>query len=167
VAAPTFVVSESNGATPTITDNVPSTQFAATDTASAAGVALANPVADGANSYEKWQRFKLTGAATTGIISTSVYYGAAVQDNAGSTGTVNLMFTTNHSYVTPVATASTIATTNANTATSAPGTSITAPANTVSSYSGYVTEQLQFTGSAAGGPCIFASPYRTFQVIWD
>lgn len=167
LSAPTFQVSESNGATPTVTDNVPSTQFAATDTASASNVALNNPIAAGANSYEKWQRFKLTGVATTGIISTSVYYGAAVEDNAASTSTVNLMFAVGHSYVTPVATSSSIATTNANTVTSAPGTTITAQANTLNSYSPYVTEQIQLTGSAAGGPLIFASPYRTFQVVWD
>jgi hypothetical protein len=167
MAAPTFQVSETNGAGVTVTDNVPSTQFAATDTASAASVALNAPIAVGANSYEKWQRFKVTGAATTAIISTSIYYGAAVQDNAASTATVNLKFAVNATYATPVATTSSVATTNANTVTSAPGTTITAPANTVSAYSGYVTEQIQFTGAAAGGPCIFASPYRTFQVIWD
>jgi hypothetical protein len=77
------------------------------------------------------------------------------------------MFGVNQTFATPVATSSSKATVNANTVTSAPGTTVTAPANTVGALSGYIVEQLQFTGSAAGGPCIFASPYRTLQFTWD
>jgi hypothetical protein len=44
---------------------------------------------------------------------------------------------------------------------------VTAPANTVNAYSGYVTEQLQTNSSAAGGPCVFSSPYRAFQYTWS
>lgn len=168
MSAPTFQIDETNGAGATVTGNVPSTQFASTDTASASSVSQNNPVAQGSNSFEKWQRVKVTGVATTAIISLSVYYpGTQVEDNAGSTSTVSLKFGVNGTYATPTASSSSVATTAATSATSAPGTTVNAPANTVNAYSGYVTEQLQTTGSAAGGPCIFSSPYRTFQYVWD
>lgn len=165
---PTFQVDESNGAGQTVTANVTSTAFASTDSASTGSLSANNPVVQGTDSYEKWQRVHVTGVAPTAIDSLSVYYpGTAVEDNNSSSSYINLKFGVNASYATPVATASSVATTNANTVTTAPGTTVTAPANSIGALSGYITEQIQTTGSVAGGPAIFNSPYRAFQAVWQ
>jgi hypothetical protein len=167
MAAPTFQVDEFNGSGATVTTAVPQTAFANVDSASTSLLSAANSIPDATNSYEKWQKLHVTGVAPTAILTTSVYYGAAVEDNAASTATVQLFFGVNQTFATPTTATSSKATVNANTVTSAPGTSITAPANTVGALSGYITEQIQTNSSAAGGPCIFASPYRTFQFTWN
>lgn len=168
MASPTFQINESNGAGQTVTANVPQTAFASVDSASTSGLSAANPIPQGQNSYEKWSRVAVTGVAPTAINSLSVYFpGSAVTDNSGSSATVMLKFGVNASYATPVNTASSVATTVASTVNSAPGTTVTAPANTVGALSGYVVEQLLSNGSAAGGPCVFASPYRAFQYTWQ
>jgi hypothetical protein len=168
MAAPTFQINESNGSGQTVTANVPQTAFASVDSASTSGLSAANPISQGNNSYEKWSRVAVVTAATTTISSLSVYFpGSAVQDSSGSTSTVTLKFGVNASYATPTASTSSVATTVASTVNSAPGTTVTAPSNTVGALSGYVTEQLQTTSGAAGGPCTFASPYRAFQFAWS
>lgn len=164
MAAPTFQWSESNGSGQTVTDNQTNgVVFASVDqNSNTANLATNDPISAGSNSYEKWWRMKVTGAASNNLSGFGVYYSAtAPTDQGGSSSTITMKFGTNATYATPTAATSTVATTNCSTDTSAPGTSFTAPANSVGAYSGYITQQMQTTGSATGGNVNFASPWMT------
>jgi hypothetical protein len=171
MAAPTLVFSETNGAGPsgTTTDNITTINFASADLASnTASILTNNPVAAGTNSYEKWFRMKVTGAATNSLSAFSIYFSAtAPTDGAGSAATLTMKFGVNGAYATPVATASTVATTACSTVTSAPGTTFTAPANSVGSYSGYFTQQLIVASNATGGNVTFPASWATVQYTYS
>jgi hypothetical protein len=168
--APVFQWSESNGATPTVTDNQTNgVVFASADSNSnTSNLATTNPITAGNNSYEKWWRMKITSVADNGVSSFGVYFSSTAPTDSGSSSAhLAMYFATNHSYVQPVATVSTIATTLCSTVTSGPGTSFTAPANTANSYSGYIIQQLQVSSSATGGNCTFASPWMTAAYTYN
>jgi hypothetical protein len=170
LAAPTFGFSASNGATPTVTDAITSIVFASLDSniITTPTLQTANPITVGNNSFETWIRMKVTGVASNSLSAFGVYFSAtAPTDNGGVSTYITMKFATNGTYATPTASASTVATTLCSTATSAPGTSFTAPANTVGSYSGYVTQQMLTTSSATGGNTTFASPWCSFAYTYS
>lgn len=167
MAAPTFNIAESNTATPVIT-NVTSIAHASVDAASSGTLSAANPITQGQNGFEKWERLQTATVATNAISSTSVYFNAtAPTDSGASSATITKYFAVNSTFATPTAVTSTVATTLCSGVTSGPGTSFTPPANTALAYSGYVVQQLRTTSSAAGGNCVFASPDTTFQYTWS
>lgn len=159
MAAPTFQLSESNGSGPTVTDNTTSIVYASADSNSnTSNLATNSPITAGNNSYEKWNRLKVTGAADNSLSAFGVWWNSTAPKDSGNNNITNFYFATNHAYATPVATTSTIATTQTSTVTSSPGTSLTAPSNSVSSYSAYFISQLDPGGGAVGGNVSFASP---------
>jgi hypothetical protein len=168
MAAPTLVLSETNTAAATVTDNVPTVAFASVDAASTNTLSGLNAVAVGNNSFEKYERFKVTGVAPNNISAMGIAYSAtAATDSGGSSSTVAAKYAANVSYATPVATTSTVATNAVTGDTGTPGTSLTAPANTVGSYSAYFCMQFQSTSGAAGGNAIFPSPFVTGNYTWS
>lgn len=170
MAAPTFQLSESNTVSQTVTDNTPQIAYASVDSASTSGLSAANPIVQGNNAFEKWNRLKVTGVAPNSLSTFGYYFSStAPTDSASSSATLTLNYsaTAAPTFATPVSSASSVATTNSSTNTSAPGQSITAPSNTLNAYSSYMVTQLKTTGSAAGGNCIFASPELTVQYTWS
>ena len=168
LAAPTFSFSETNGAGATVTDGIPIIAFASVDSYSTSALPAASPIVQGNNSFEKYNRLKLTSVAPNGLSSFGVYFSATAPTDAGSSSaTVTVKFAANPTYAQPVATTSSVCTTAASTDTSSPGTTITAPANTVNSYSGYFAQQLQTTSGAQGGSAIFPSPWTYVGYTWS
>jgi len=164
MAAPAFGLSEQNGAsTGTDTDSITSIVFASVDqNSNTASLATNNPITAGNNSYEKYNRLKVTTAASNSLSAFGVYFSAtAPTDQASSSAFITMKYAANPSYTAPVATTSSVATSLCSADTSAPGTTITAPANTVSSFSGYFCQQMQTTSSATGGNVTFASPWTS------
>ena len=169
MAAPTFNIAETNGAGPTGTTTVvTSLAYASIDAASTGTLSAANPFTQGTNAFEKWWRLQVATIATTTISATSVYFSAtAPVDSAASAATLSRFFAANATYATPTAATSTVAVTNCNTVTTAPGTTVTVPANTAAAYSGYVTMQLRSTAGAAGGATTFAASEIVFSYTWS
>lgn len=64
--AATVVISESNGATPTVTDNVANMNMGSTDAKEL--VASTYPITAGTNGYEKWMRIKCSDISTSQYI---------------------------------------------------------------------------------------------------
>jgi hypothetical protein len=168
MAAPVFNFSESNGATPTITNSVTSIVFASADTQSnSSNLATTSPITAGNNSYEKWERLQITTVASNSVSAFGVYFSAtAPTDQAGSSSFITMYFATNATFSTPATTTS-VATTLCSSDTSAGGTAFTAPANTANSYSGYMTFQMRTTSSATGGNVTFPSPWCTVQYTYN
>jgi len=139
--AATFQWSESNGAGETVTDGISNANMGSTDAPNITPASY--PVAAGSNSYEKWLRGKFSGSYTS--ISNLRFWKSA---GAYVTGEA-IKAAVNATYQTPVQTTSTIATADVPTvegsalAPTAPGAS--------PSYSGYITMQLQTTGSTPPG----------------
>lgn len=139
--AASFQFSESNGPTPTVTDGVTSINFGNVDSPNI--VPASHPVTAGANSYEKWIRGKFYGVYSS--VSNLKFY---MSVGAYVTGE-QIMAAVNATFATPVATTSIVATNPIPTllgsalAPTAPGAS--------PSYSGYMTLQLQTTGSTPPG----------------
>jgi hypothetical protein len=137
----TFGWSESNGAGPTVTDGISNANFGSVDAANV--VPTSNPIAAGANSYEKYLRGKFSGTYTS--VSNLRFWKSA---GAYVTGEA-IVAAVNASYVQPVSTTSAVATVAVPTvegsalAPTAPGAS--------PSYSGYITLQLQTTVSTPPG----------------
>lgn len=171
MAAPTLQFSETNGASGASvnTDGITAINFASVDQASNTANLLANnPVAAGTNSFEKYNRLKVTGAATNSLSAFSIYFSAtAPTDGGGASATLTMKFGAPGAYATPTATTSTVATTLCSTQTNAPGTTITAPANTVGSYSGYFCEQLQVAANATGGNVTYPAAWVTCQYTYS
>jgi hypothetical protein len=161
MAIPVLAFSESNGATPTVTDNITNLQFASIDNNSlVSNLFNNNPVAQGANSFEKWIRMKVVTASTNGVSNFGVYFSSTpISDANSATNTITCKFGTNGAYATPTAAASTVATVLCSTVTGSPGTAFTAPSNTVGSYSGYITLQAIVGSGAAGTNATFPSNY--------
>jgi len=168
VAAPTFQLSETNGASSgTVTDNVPQVAYASVDSASTSGLSGSNPIAAGNNSYEKYNRWKLTGVAPNSISAGYVWFNAtAPTDSGGSSANLTYKYGVTNTYTQPVATTSTVATTNTTTDTATGTQAFTAPANTLNAYSQYLVTQLQVGSGAAGGNCTFQSAAITFGYTW-
>jgi hypothetical protein len=161
-------LSETNTAGATVTDNVPQIAFASVDSASTSSLSAANPIAVGNNSYEKYNRLKVTGVAPNSLSAFGIYFSAtAPTDGGGSSTYITPKFGVNATFATPVATASSVATTACSTQTSAPGTSFTAPANTLNAYSAYTVQQLQTGASASGGNVTFPSPWTSYGYTWS
>jgi hypothetical protein len=139
--AASFQFSESNGATPTVTDGVTSINFGNADSPNI--LPASNPVTAGANSFEKWIRGHFYG--TYNSISNLKFY---MQSGTYVTGE-GIVAAVNATFATPVATTSIVATSPVPTTL---GTAIAPTAPGASpSYSGYITLQLQTTSSTPPG----------------
>lgn len=170
MAAPTYVLSETNGAT-VVTDNIPTIAFASIDSASTAGLSAANPIQPSANAFEKYERLKCTGAATTQASAFSFYFPNQPVDS-GATGSPNVVVNYSPSagatYATPVATNSILATAAVTTNTAPSGQTLTfASAGVLNSYSGYMAFQLKFGAAVAGGPVNFNGNFLYIQYSWS
>jgi hypothetical protein len=162
MAAPTFVLSETNGAGATVSDSMTSIAFASVDlNSNTASLSVNNPIVVPGNSFEKWNRWKVTGVASNALSAFGVFFGTTPQDSSGSSANIAVKFATNAAYATPTASTSIVATTNCAGDQASPGTSLTAPANTVGSYTAYITQQLQALAGAIGGNMNFSSPWLT------
>lgn len=163
MAAPTFTLSEQNGSgAGSVTDTITSIVFASADLNSNTGsLATGHPITAGNNSYEKYNKLKVTGTASNSLSAFGAYFSStAPTDQASSSSFITMYFSTNASYVAPVATVSSVATTLCSTVTTSGGaTSLTYPANSVNAYSGYITQQMQTASGATGGNVTFASPW--------
>ena len=169
MSAPTFNITETNGAGPTGTSTtITQISFASVDLASTGASSAANPVPQNQNSFEKWLRLQIATVATNAISGVTVFFnGTAPTDSAAVGTTISRFFGLNAAYATPVATTSTIATLNCTTQVTAPGPAVTNFAsNTANLYTGYVTMQYRL-GAAAGGNAILANPEITFQYVWS
>jgi hypothetical protein len=167
-AAPTFTIAERNGATAgTLTSSVPTIAYASVDAASTTLLSGANAILAGNDSFEKWNQLYQTAIAPNSVANASFFNGAAPQDSGGSSTNIVMKYGVNGTYATPVATASSVATTACSGNTTAPGVSITTPGNTVGAVSGYVTTQALLNALTAGGNGSFPSPWLTFQYTWS
>jgi hypothetical protein len=138
--AATFVFSESNGATPTVTDGITNVNFGSNDSYDI--VPTTYPIAAGANSYEKWIRGKFT---TYTSVTNLRFWKSAGTYVTGE----DVHAAVNASFATPVATTSSVATVTVQTT---EGTALAPTAPGASpDYSGYITMQLQTTGSTPPG----------------
>jgi hypothetical protein len=165
---PVLVFSESNGSGPTVTDNITSLQFASVDeNSNTSNLSVNNPVAAGANSFEKWLRMKVTTAAMNSLSAFGEYVAAgAILDGGGNSGNVSATDGVDPaSYAAP--TASTSSVFNLTPETSAPGRSFTAPSNTVGSYSAYFGYQIAVASGAAGGNATFPSNWVNVQYTYS
>jgi hypothetical protein len=156
--AATFQFSESNGVTPTVTDGISNLNFGDTDAADL--VAASYPIVAGNNSYEKDIRAKFSGTFTE--ISNMKFWKSAGALVTGEAIKADLVT----SYVQPVKTASTRATTDVPTTEgtaiavlSAAGTTTI----TAAGYTRYLCLQLQTTGSTPAG----AVNQKTFTFQYD
>lgn len=172
MAQPTFTLQEVNGSTATYTGITGATTgvVAPTTTLDLCGgssapaanaVSSSNPVQAGANSYEYWFVFQVSTVAGNSISNLrawgSAYTIAGVTINMGVTAT----------YAAPVATASTVATTNVSTiTTSATALVPTVPANTALANSGFIVIQAITTTSAAGGN-VAGMPTINYSYDWS
>jgi hypothetical protein len=165
---PVLVWSESNGATPTVTDNIPSLVFASIDENSeTSNLAATYPVAAGTYSFEKWIRLKVTTASTNGLSAFGVYFTAGNITDGGGGNTITGKFGVNATFATPTASASSVATTATSSDTSAPGTSFTAPSNVAGQYSGYITIQMNVASGATGGNATFPANWINCQYTYS
>jgi len=137
----TFQFAESNGAGETVTDGISNVNFGSIDAPNITPASY--PIPAGNNSYEKWVRGKFSGSYTA--ISNLRFWKSAGVYVTGE----DIKAAANATFSTPVQTTSSIATVTVPTVEgsalnpSAPGAS--------PSYSGYVTLQLQTTGSTPPG----------------
>jgi hypothetical protein len=139
--AASFEFSESNGATPTVTDGVTSINFGNVDSPNI--VPASHPVTAGNNSYEKWVRGHFYG--TYNSISNLKFYMSIGTYVTGE----GIVAAVNATFATPVATTSIVATSPIPTSL---GTAIVPTAPGASpAYSGYITMQLQTTSSTPPG----------------
>jgi hypothetical protein len=108
--AATVVINEYNGAGETETANITNSNMGSTDAANL--VAASYPIVAGENSYEKWQKIDVTAMGGSSAIDnlkvwrTGALGGSATHDTNARESTYGGA----ESYVTPVATTSTIAT---------------------------------------------------------
>jgi hypothetical protein len=151
--AASFEISESNGATPTVTDGITSINFGNVDSPNI--VPASHPVTAGNNSYEKWVRGHFYG--TYNSISNLKFYMSVGTYVTGE----GIVAAVNATFATPVATTSIVATSpvpvllGSALVPTAPGAS---PA-----YSGYITLQLQTTSSTPPGNV----NQKTFTLVYD
>lgn len=151
--AATFDFSETNGAGAVVTDAISNVNFGSVDTPNI--TPASNPIAAGSNSYEKYIRGHFTGSYTS--VSNLRFWKSAGAYVTGET----IKAAVNASYATPVATTSAVATVNVPTT---EGTSLAPTAPGASpSYSGYITMQLQTTGSTPAGNV----NQKTFTLKYD
>lgn len=114
--AATVTVTEQNGTAPgTRTDSITTTNMGSTDAVNLDPSTY--PITAGANSYEKWQRFRVTVAGGSSQIKNLKIWASAVlataatlYTNAATTKATYLNPTSSSAYRDPVATASTAAT---------------------------------------------------------
>ncbi|MDE1867016.1 MAG: hypothetical protein KGI08_04805 [Thaumarchaeota archaeon] len=153
--AATVEISETNGAGATVTDGISNSNMGSTDAANLDPVA--NPVAPGGNTYEKYQRIHVTNMGGSSSIQNLQVWrsgalgGAAVHKTNARTTTYGGAAT----YATPVSTASTGATQTM--PTSAPGAanlgiggSLTGTLTAVG-YSDYLIHQIQTNAGDTAG----------------
>ena len=163
--APTLVFSEQNGSgAGSATDGITAVNFASTDAPSnTSGLLVDFPILTGTDSFEKYMRVKVTGAASSTLSGFSIYFSpTAPTDGASASSTLHMKYGMTATFAAPVASASTVATTLCSTNTTSPGTAFTAdPANTVGAYSSYFVQQLQVDSDATGGSVSWASPWLT------
>lgn len=151
--AATFEWSESNGAGETVTNGISNVNFGKTDSPNL--TPSATPIPAGENSFEKWIRGRFSGTFTSVAnlrfwkSAGSLVTGEAIKAEADA------------SYATPTDSTSSVATSDVPTS---EGSALTpaAPASNPD-FSGYVTMQLQTTGSTPPG----AVNTKTFTLKYD
>lgn len=151
--AASFVWSESNGAGQVVTDSISNANFGNVDAPNI--VPATNPIAAGANSFEKWVRGKFSG--TFNSIANLRFWMSLGTYVMGE----DIKAAVNASYATPVSTTSSVATV---TVPIVEGSALapTAP-STNPGYSGYITMQLQTTVSTPPGNV----NQKTFTLKYD
>jgi len=152
-----------------VTDNITSLQFASVDNNSnVSNLSVNNPVAAGANSYEKWLRMKVTTAATNSLSSFGLYVASgSILDGGGSSGNVTPYDGVNQAYPGGGPVNSTSTAFASSPSTTAPGTAFTAPANTTGSYSAYFGFQIVVGSGASGGNATFPSNWVNVQYTYS
>jgi hypothetical protein len=172
MAAPTFVLSETNGAG-TVTDGIGTITFASVDqNSNVANLATTYPVTvpstGTAYSFEKYNRLKVTGAASNSLSAFGVYFSAtAPTDSSGVTTFITPNFGATPTYAAPVNTVSTVATSACSATTAAPGTALVAPTNAIGSYSSFFVQQLAIGSGAIGGNTIWPATWWTIQYSYS
>jgi len=151
--AATFQWSESNGAGETVTDGISNLNFGSIDTPNI--TPSANPIPAGNNSFEKWARGRFSGTFTS--VANLRFWKSA---GAYVTGE-DIKATVNETYATPTDSASSVATVTVPTV---EGSALVPDAPVINpGYSGYITMQLQTTGSTPPG----AVNQKTFTLKYD
>lgn len=152
--AATVVISESNTAAQTITANISNTNMGAVDAPNLDPVA--NPVAPGENTFEKWQRFQVTNMGGSSAIDnlkvwrTGAMGGAATHKTNARTASYAIA-----TFATPTRNTSTVATQTM--PTSEPATANLgiggnlAGALTATGYSDYLVHQIQTNAADVAG----------------
>lgn len=139
--AATFEFRESNGAGETVTNNISNVNFGSNDSANI--VPATFPITAGTNSFEKWIRGHFSG--TYASVTNLKFWKSA---GAYVTGE-DIKAAVNATYATPTASTSSVATVTVPTTL---GTALAPTAPGASpSFSGYITMQLQTTGSTPAG----------------
>lgn len=149
----TFAWSESNGAGQVVTDGITNVNFGNVDAPNI--VPATNPIAAGANSYEKWVRGKFSGVFNS--VANLRFWKSLGSYVTGE----DIKAAKDATYATPVSTTSSVATV---TIPVVEGSAL-APAAPVSNpdYSGYITMQLQTTVSTPPGNV----NQKTFTLKYD
>jgi hypothetical protein len=167
MSLPVIQMDEGNGTSPTITQNIGSIAYASVDqNSNTGGLSAANPILIGTNSFEKWIRARVATAAPNSLTNFEIGFSAtAPEDSGGSSSNIALKYGVNASFPGggPTASTSSVATIACPGAANVP---INTPANTVGATSGWITTQLQAGGGAAGGNCIFPSPFFSLSYIY-
>ena len=163
----TVVISESNGAGETVTDNISNVNFGSVD---APNLSYAdNPVVAGTPSFEKWLRIKLVNPNDSNKIDNFQVYMTPAPSVAGVSYKTNLKTAplNQNAYSTPTNAVSTVATLTM--PTSDPGAENigvgggSGGLSTANSYSDYIVLQIQTTSSTPPGDV----PQKTFHFEYD
>ena len=167
MAAATIVISETNGSGETVTSNISSVNFGSADSVNL--TASAYPITPGNNSFEKYIRLQISAMGdATQIDNIQVYAPSASFPVGTGTFLKSNLVTSGYSaatYAAPVATTSTVATTNSST--TVPGSanigiaSSLTGALTSAGYSDYIVLQIQTHASDTAGTTI------TLRFQWD
>ena len=161
--AATVTISESNTAGETETASIANSNMGSTDDSDL--VAATYPITANENSYEKWQRFKVTAlGGSTAVKTLKVWRTTALSGSDVHLTNCNESAVSDEAFATPVASTSTVATetmpttepTGANLGISG---SLTGEITTTIS-SDYIVHQLQVdTGTTAGASCTMNFQY--------
>jgi hypothetical protein len=154
--AATVEIDESNGAGETVTHGIANSNLGAVDAADLDPVA--NPIAPGANSYEKWQKIHVSAMGGSSAIDTlKVWRTGSLGNGTGTAHVTNARESgyTPATYATPTASASTVATQNVPTGEPAGanlgiGGSLSGQLTGAGS-SDYLVHQVQVAGDATAG----------------
>lgn len=163
----TVVLSESNGASETVTDNIANLNMGSVDSPNLNYAS--NPIVAGTNSYEKWLRIKLVNINNSNKIDNFQIYMTPAPSVTGVSYLTNLKTAplNQNAYSTPTNAVSSVATLSM--PTSDPGVENIGVAggssglSTANSYSDYFVTQVQTTAASPPGDI----PQKTIHVEYD